>query len=312
MELVTEYRKPVSLSSDGNIKPLDRKHGEQMNIIRCLSNAIEANELFLEYQPKVNREGRVLSFEALLRWRSKELGLIPPGVFIPIAEQLGWITEFTCFAFEHVCREIRYWQKTYTRDRVIPVAINLSTIDVEQTNFAKSLIKTAKWFNVSPKHIILELTESLATQRIDQAKHNVSELRNNGFKVSLDDFGTGHSGLSKLLQFEVDEVKIDRKFVNNIESDVRKRKLCSAILATCKSIDVSTVVEGVESKKQLDTLVELGFDTFQGFGFAKPLSRQVLEQVYKDKKEFFFTPELLSKEDVQCSQKKAAIYLSRN
>jgi len=308
---MTRYYNSAFLCSEGPNAVLGGGYSQHKDIIRCLSTALESNEFFLEYQPKVSKEGRVLSLEALLRWRSKELGLISPGVFIPIAEELGTITNLTYSALIRVCKELKYWNQTYTSDRVIPIALNISTLDVEQQDFAQQLITIVRRFDVSPKHIILELTESLATKDIRSAVDNVSTLKEYGFKVSLDDFGTGHSGLSKLLQFEVDEVKVDRKFVSNIDKNIKKQKLCSAILTTCKSLNLSAVVEGVENKKQFDILVDIGFDAFQGFGFARPLSRQVMETVYRENKEYFFTPQLLSKEDVTCPDKLEKIYLSR-
>ena len=263
----------------------------EQNINEHLAIGLQEDELFLHFQPKVNKDGALLGLEALLRWDSKSLGSLPPGVFIPVAEKFGLIAQITPFVVLSACRQFQKWKTQY--NIVTPIAINISCLDLEREGFVKHLTDTCAEFDVPTNYIVLELTESTVSQDDRQAEDNITLLKTLGFKISLDDFGTGYSGLSKLAQFEVDEVKIDRRFVNNIDTNLKKQTICSGILATCSQLDVSVLVEGIENRKQLDTLIKLGFKSFQGYGFACPLSSQTLDMFYQDNKKYFITSELL-------------------
>ena len=156
----------------------------------------------------------------------------------------------------------------------MPVAINISGPDLDQENFHQDLVKPLIAYKIKPQLIELELTESARSSSHEMALSTINYLVDWGFEISLDDFGIGYSGLSKLISYPVKKVKIDRQFIKNIDKDKRKEKVIEAIIAMCKVFDIEILAEGTETLAEVDTLIKLGCHHFQGYVFAKPLQAE--------------------------------------
>ena len=245
---------------------------EDQEISILLSEAIINDELHIVYQPKVQGDGKLIGFEALLRWESSVMGVVSPAVFIPIAEKSGLITNLTRWLIDTVCKQINEWQQGDFD--LVPVAINISGPDLDQENFHQDLVKPLIAYKIKPQLIELELTESARSNSHEMALSTINYLVDWGFEISLDDFGIGYSGLSKLISYPVKKVKIDRQFIKNIDKDKRKEKVIEAIIAMCKVFDIEILAEGTETLAEVDTLIKLGCHHFQGYVFAKPLQAE--------------------------------------
>ncbi|MAD14736.1 MAG: diguanylate phosphodiesterase [Alteromonadaceae bacterium] len=250
---------------------------EHQEISILLNEALSNDELYVDYQPKVRGDGTIIGMEALLRWNSPIIGGVSPGVFIPIAEQSGLVLRLTRWLVNHVCMQIRQWENEGLD--IVPVAINISGPDLDQADFKKYLINCVVEQNIKPHFIELELTESAKTQNIPDAIATVQYLASFGFCITLDDFGVGYSGLSKLTNFPVQRVKIDRQFITNIQSDAKNAQVVEAIVAMCKVFKIDVLAEGVEDLREVDCLLEMGCKSFQGFAFARPMNRQSIAKL---------------------------------
>jgi EAL domain-containing protein (putative c-di-GMP-specific phosphodiesterase class I)/GGDEF domain-containing protein len=248
---------------------------QEINIL--LSEAIANDELHIVYQPKVEGDGKLIGLEALLRWNSPVIGFVSPAVFIPIAEKSGLVTSLTRWLILNVCKQINEWQ--LTNKDLVPVAINISGADLDQENFHEHLIKPLIEHKIKPQLIELELTESARSICHEKALSTINHLSNWGFEISLDDFGIGYSGLSKLISYPVNKVKIDRQFIKNIDTDKRKAQVIEAIIAMCKVFDIEILAEGTENFAEVDTLIKLGCHNFQGYVFAKPMPAENVRQL---------------------------------
>jgi EAL domain-containing protein (putative c-di-GMP-specific phosphodiesterase class I)/GGDEF domain-containing protein len=248
---------------------------QEINIL--LSEALVNDELHIVYQPKVQGDGKLIGLEALLRWNSPVIGFVSPAVFIPIAEKSGLVTSITRWLISNICRQICDWQQAGLE--LVPVAINISGADLDQTNFYEYLVKTLIEHKIEPQLIELELTESARSNCHEQALSTINYLANWGFKISLDDFGIGYSGLSKLISYPVKKVKIDRQFIKDVDKDELKARVIEAIIAMCKVFDIEILAEGTENFAEVDTLIKLGCHHFQGYVFAKPMEAKNVPQL---------------------------------
>jgi EAL domain-containing protein (putative c-di-GMP-specific phosphodiesterase class I)/GGDEF domain-containing protein len=249
----------------------------EINIL--LNEAIANDELSVVYQPKVKGDGRLIGMEALLRWHSPIIGFVSPSVFIPIAEKSGLVTLVTQWLINHVCQQIARWQTAGLN--VVPVAINISGPDLDQEFFHEHLVNALVEHRIQPQMLEIELTESARSLDNSKALATVRYLSNWGFCITLDDFGIGYSGLSKLVSYPVKRVKIDRQFIKQIHLDERKAKVVEAILAMCKVFNIEVLAEGVEEFEEVDKLLFLGCNTFQGYVFAKPLDTERASDLLK-------------------------------
>lgn len=267
---------------------------EEINIL--LNEAITNNELHIVYQPKVYGDGRLFGLEALLRWDSAVIGAVSPAIFIPIAEKSGLVVQITHWLIEHVCKQIDDWNKAGLD--TVPVAINISGADLDQKDFHQHLLNTIIKYKIQPQALELELTESARTMNPKAAVETVQYLANWGFCITLDDFGVGYSGLSKLTTYPVKRVKIDRQFIKDIHKDAKKAKVVEAIIAMCKVFDIDILAEGVEVFEEVDKLLTLGCSTFQGFVFSKPIMPEYIAKLLISKN---LLARDVIKEDVQNS-----------
>ncbi len=234
-----------------------------------LRGALERNELVLHYQPKIDAvSGEIVGAEALMRWQHREQGVIPPGRFIPLAEESGLIEKFGQWAIETVCAQQRRWLDAGVL--AVPIAVNISANQFARADFPNMIAHCLAEHGIPPQLLELEMTESMLMRNSSHTVQVLQTLRNMHIQLSIDDFGTGYSSLSYLKQFPVQILKIDRSFVCEIDEQGERVRLASAIIAMAHELDMAVVAEGVETEAQSQYLREHGCDQFQGYLFGRP------------------------------------------
>ncbi|TQV87734.1 EAL domain-containing protein [Aliikangiella coralliicola] len=258
-----------------NIEYLART-SKRLELENSLHHALEAGEFYPVYQPKMDVEsGLCKSAEALLRWHSKEHGLIPPSDFIPILEDTGLISPVTDWLLEEVCNQYTKW--TSNHDVEINLAVNLSVRQLMRQPITDAVTTILAKTQTPASSIELEITESALMENASQLASMLGELKSLGVNLSIDDFGTGYSSFSYLSQLPVDKLKIDKSFIDKIESGERAKTLCLAIISMAHELGLKVVAEGVENQNQLSFLVEARCDEIQGYYYSKPLTSEQFE-----------------------------------
>lgn len=252
----------------------DRAASHRMMLERQLRAAIEqGGQLQPYFQPKLcARTGRMTGAEVLLRWQHPELGMVSPGEFIPLAEEVGLIHPISEWLIGHVCDLLADW-RAWGLD-MGRISINLSADSLFERSLIQFIDEQLQRTGVPPQSLVIELTESVLMQNADTAQTLIAQLRQRGIHISLDDFGTGFSSLGYLNRFSIDEIKIDRSFVIDLEHDSRELALVQAIITLGHALGLSVVAEGVETEVQAGLLRQLGCDIFQGFLYARPMPAQ--------------------------------------
>lgn len=242
---------------------------ERMLIEKELRHALDENQLSLYFQPQVDCQGNLVSAEALIRWLHPEKGFISPEKFIPIAEQCGLIHVIGSWVLEQAFIHLRLWDKR--RAHLPHLAVNISPRQFYQDDFASSLAKLVKTYQISPSRIMLEFTEGLLMNDVDSAIDKIKHLKNLGYTFSIDDFGTGYSSLSYLKHLPVDQLKIDKSFVEDITKNQDDAVFVGTIIAIAQHMNLDIVAEGVELQTELAFLKDNGCLCYQGYYFSKPL-----------------------------------------
>ena len=237
-----------------------------------LRHAIRHQELRLFYQPKIcSRTLQITGVEALIRWHHRELGLILPEHFVPIAERSGLIAEIGAWALNEACRQARAWL-----DEGLPplkMAVNVSAAQTQRGNLVDTVRQALHDSGLPPEQLILELTETLLIESGDQARCLITQLKQLGLKLSLDDFGTGYSSLTYLHTLPFDEIKIDRSFIQGLPQQAVSRAIVNAILALARGLKLEAVAEGIERPDEFACIQQnLPDCTLQGNLFCPPLS----------------------------------------
>jgi len=249
---------------------------EHLTLETQLRRALENGEFILHYQPQLDLQERtIVGVEALLRWNNLETGLIPPGKFIPVAEDTGLIVQIGAWVLREACRQARAWQ-----DAGLPpfvVAVNLSAIQFKRLDLVNMVIDALVLSDLDSQWLELELTESILLQDAESTLDTVHRLKALGVKLSVDDFGTGYSSLAYLKRFAVDKLKIDRSFVRDLTSDPDDAAIVRAIIQMARSLKLRTIAEGVETKELCDLLQLFRCDEVQGYWLARPLPADELE-----------------------------------
>ena len=249
---------------------MDAQGQQRLALQSGLPRALEKDELFLVYQPKLDiASGRVTGVEALMRWRHPSLGLISPLEFIPIAEDTGLIHSFGHWALEVACRDARKWQD---QGHPVQVSVNLSARQLDQPRLAQQVAQVLADARLDPARLELEITESAVTRSPTQAAARLRELRDLGVSLAIDDFGTGYSSLSYLRSFPLCTLKIDRSFVKDLPADEDAAALTAGVIALAHRLRMKVVAEGVETLEQLGYLRGNGCDEIQGYYLSKPIS----------------------------------------
>ena len=235
-----------------------------------LRRAIECEELRLHFQPKVDAANqRIVGAEALVRWQHPERGMLSPLEFIPLAEETGLILPLTDWVLEAACRHLRAWLDAGFA--TVPLSVNLSALSIAGATLTPKLDGLIERFELTPDCLTLEMTETMLMRDANAAIPQLERLRARGYGLSLDDFGTGYSSLSYLKRFPVDELKIDRAFVTDVERGGRDAALAAAIIALSRELGLKVVAEGVETRAQSEFLLRRGCRMQQGYLFSKPL-----------------------------------------
>ncbi|MET0332783.1 MAG: bifunctional diguanylate cyclase/phosphodiesterase [Rhizobacter sp.] len=247
---------------------------DQLEMLQDLRRAVTLKQLELFYQPKIHApSGEITGAEALLRWNHPTRGMISPGIFIPMAERYGLITQLGSWVIDEACRQARAWRDLGLR---MKVAINLSAHQLRQQELATEIAAALAKHQINPDLLTCEVTESSAMEDVAMTVRVLGELDTLGVHISIDDFGTGHSSLSYLRTLPADELKIDRSFVMDLETSEDARKVALAVVNLAKALDLKVVAEGVETEGQNRILREMGCDQLQGYLFAKPMSAKAI------------------------------------
>jgi len=249
---------------------MNDKAYERLTMENSLRRALDRQEFVLYYQPQVHPEsGLIIGAEALVRWKNPERGLVPPGMFIPIAEETGLIVAIGDWVLREACRQNKAWQDEGLPS--IPVAVNLSAVQFRQKGLADSVADALRQSGLEPQWLELEITESAIMQNAEAAIKTLRSLKQMGLKLSIDDFGTGYSSLSYLKKFPLDKLKIDQSFVRDITTDQDDASIVTAIIGMAKNLKLRVIAEGVETRGHLDFLTSNGCVEIQGFYFGKPV-----------------------------------------
>jgi diguanylate cyclase (GGDEF)-like protein/PAS domain S-box-containing protein len=244
---------------------------EQLTLENSLSLALDREELFLVYQPQVDiRTQNITGLEALLRWQHPKLGLVPPSKFIGVAEHSGLIVSIGEWVLRSACTQAKIWQDAGLP--AIPIAVNVSAVQFRQQGFPDLIRSVLKETGLDPKYLELELTESLLLTNADVMFSILQDLREMGVKLAIDDFGTGYSSLSYLRQFQVNRLKIDRSFVQDVAANPDGAAIATAIIKMAKALNLEVLAEGVETEAQLAFLRAQHCYDIQGFYFCKPVA----------------------------------------
>jgi EAL domain-containing protein (putative c-di-GMP-specific phosphodiesterase class I) len=234
-----------------------------------LHRAIEEREFRLLYQPQVDlRSGHIVGLEALLRWDHPERGVVEPSEFLWLAEETGLITKIGEFALRQSCLQARAWGAH--NGRALQVSVNLSARQHRDPGLVDLVERILTETRTEPESLCLEITESVVVKDAESAGATLRALKGLGVKLSIDEFGTGHSSLGSLKRIPLDMLKVDRSFVSGLGTDAEDAAIVTAIINLAHSLGLATVADGVESKEQVDELRTLGCDVGQGFYFARP------------------------------------------
>jgi diguanylate cyclase (GGDEF)-like protein len=248
---------------------VDNYRPERLVLVAELRRAIENHELVLHYQPKATLvDGAVRGVEALVRWQHPERGLVPPDVFIPVAEHTGLIKPLTFFVVDEALQQCARWRE---QGFELTVAVNVAMRNILDEEFPNELERMLAKYGLEPSVLELELTETSVLADPPRAKEILQRLRDTGVSLAVDDFGTGYASLAYLSELPVDEIKIDRSFVMAMDREEQHARIVRSTIDLGRNLCLSVVAEGVESAEVWDRLAELGCDSAQGYFLAKPL-----------------------------------------
>lgn len=243
---------------------------------------IQKTGFYLVYQPILDiKTNKIVSVEALIRWRDKELGIINPSKFIPIAEKNRLIIPLGEFIIEEIIKQILEWyEKDYT---ILPVSVNISYHQIHDGTFLKFFKRLIKDYHVDPALIEIEITENILLQNEEKTRRFIGELKDMNVKILIDDFGTGYSSLNYLLKYKFDAIKIDQFFIRKLdeEEDDSSLRLVRSIIQMSKSFGLKSIAEGIETQKQVEILLREDCDYGQGYYYSKPLNPMELEKFFK-------------------------------
>ncbi|MBC3886276.1 bifunctional diguanylate cyclase/phosphodiesterase [Undibacterium griseum] len=255
---------------------------ERVLLMHALRAAFEHERLFLVYQPQVDmRTGRILGAEALLRWKTDEGKFIPPDQFIPIAEYSGLIVDIGEWVLRSACHELVTLRELGYTD--FQMAINVSQAQFSHPLFMQTLHRALEETQAPPQFVELEITESMAMKDPELLIKTLHQIKQLGVSISIDDFGTGFSSLSHLQKLDIDKLKIDRAFVNDIQQDGNEGSIAKMIVQLGQNLGLSIIAEGVENQMQADTLMSYGCHLAQGYFYARPIAKTELHEWLKNR-----------------------------
>ena len=251
---------------------------DKMHLINNLRKAGERNEFLLYYQPKMDiRSGSLTGFEALIRWNKSDKGMVMPGDFIPFAEEHNLIGFITDWVIDEACRQLCEWKGAHPN--VLPLSINLPINELEKTNFPGTIKSIIDSYGISPEWLELEVTESVFMDDTKVPFSNLAALQSMGFQISIDDFGTGFSSLSRLKKMPCDMLKIDRSFVIHLGEEPMDSVIVNSIIALGHGMNKTILAEGVETAGQLQFLIDNNCDFIQGYFLSRPVPHEKIKAI---------------------------------
>lgn len=251
---------------------------KNLQIEKGLRKALENKEFLLHYQPQVETEtGKIAGIEALIRWNHPQFGIVSPEVFITVAEETGLIIALGEWVIRSVCEQISSWKNRGFN--IFPVSVNISVLQFLHGNVGDYIIKTLHEFNIDPKYLKVEITESLGINNMQTIVKELAKLNKHGVNVILDDFGKGYSSLTYLQKLPINSIKIDKSFIDNI-NDKYNKSIIKIIIDVAHSLELKVVAEGVEKEEQLNFLKMYKCDEIQGYLISKPLPANKFEEKF--------------------------------
>jgi EAL domain-containing protein (putative c-di-GMP-specific phosphodiesterase class I) len=272
----------AALLFTASVYALQRRLSAPRGIARDLLGAIRRNELALVYQPQVERNGRIIGAEALLRWQHPTRGAVSPADFIPVAEEMGLMPVLGSWVLEEAGRTLARWKTDPALSR-LTLSVNVSASQFNESDFIATVNQLLATHAVDPARLRLELTENVLLAGLDPVAEKMEALKQTGVTFSLDDFGTGYSSLAYLRRLPVTELKIDRSFVAGLSDSERGTALVRSIVSIARDLDLSVVAEGVETPTQHAVLQDIGCDLYQGWLFGRPSPREDFEVTLREK-----------------------------
>lgn len=271
-------------AAEMNASSLDR-----LDMTNDLRRALERDELVLYYQPQLSlRNGDIIGCEALVRWRHPRRGLLPPGQFIPLAEDTGLIVAVGEWVLRSACLQNKAWQDAGLP--TVTMSVNVSAHQFASKNLVERVAAILQETRIDPNTLELELTESAVMSDADEFVQATDNLKGLHISLAIDDFGTGFSSLSYLKRFAIDRLKIDISFVRDITQDPNSASIAQAIISMAHSLKLSVIAEGVETEAQLNFLRKRGCDDIQGFYFSKPVPAAEFEQMLRERRQLVLPP----------------------
>ncbi|MBP7880734.1 EAL domain-containing protein [Acinetobacter sp. NIPH 1852] len=246
----------------------------QSKLINDLYKAVDEQQFILFYQPKFTANYEVCGVEALIRWNHPSLGLLTPHMFIDGAEKTGLIIPMGYWALEQACQQIQKWEQE--NSPFYPIAVNLSALQFENKKLFGVLEQLIEQYAIQPQHLILEITESTAMHHIDSSIRTLERLRQLGIRIAIDDFGTGYSSFLYLKDLPVDELKIDRGFIIDLQPNSKEEAILESIIHLAAKLGLTVTAEGVETQQQADILTKLGCHQLQGYLLGTPVNIESL------------------------------------
>ena len=246
---------------------------DRLDLEADLRRAVELNEFVLHYQPTVAlATGSISGMEALVRWNSPERGMVPPGMFIPVAEDTGLIVALGAWVLEEACRQTVAWSHEFGMDAPSTISINVSARQLQDDDLVPSFAEILERTGINPANVVLEITESAVMSDAEAMVARLHQLKALGVRLAIDDFGTGYSSMSYLCSFPIDILKIDRSFVSGVPNEPQKAGIVRTIVELGHILQLQTVAEGIELNEELEQLRALHCDLGQGYWFARPLA----------------------------------------
>lgn len=242
---------------------------ERLSLEKDLHNAVKEGELALHVQPQVDRHGKVLAAECLLRWQQPQRGMVSPAEFIPVAEETGLILPIGDWVIETACEELHRWKKLGLTE-LDYLAVNVSPRQFRQADFVNKVIDIVNKKDASPHQLVIEITEGLLMTEVEDSIKKINQLKEYGIRIAIDDFGTGYSSLAYLNQLPLNILKIDQSFVRDISAENGNASIVQTIIAMAHNLNLKVVAEGVENDQELDYLAKEGCLVYQGFHFYRP------------------------------------------
>lgn len=252
---------------------MDAQASGRLALVRDIRNALERNEFEVHYHPQVDiPSGRIVGLEALLRWKHPTHGLLSPASFIHLAEETGIISPIGEWVLRTVCGHAIEWRDA--GHPLVRIGINISPQQIQKPDFADKFLGLLEEYQIDPALIGIEITESTIMKDVEKTVPKLKKLRDKGVEISLDDFGTGYSSLSYLNKLPIHTIKVDQSFIRDMPQNAGHLSIVNAIATMAKGLLLRLVIEGVETKAQLDSIISIGCNEYQGFLFARPLSSE--------------------------------------